>query len=262
MIKIYKLNNQLAGWIDLSKSQFDTLGPNIQQDGSFELDITLGDDQTLDNIDVVNETADVITLPTYTGPTTEQQLAEFTTATNDRLDSFARRRGYQSMVDATSYAGSSITNLSDDAAIALSARDTTIAAKTQIFADIRSGEQTMPTIGEYLTSLPTITWPLTYQDFTLNYDTAPETLSYNGITLPKTIIQGTQDVEFDLSSLITYNGRATDIVSINGDTSGFIQVNPQVTLTYKLGTPILRVNDVQSSGPLTFTAVRIAVSCN
>jgi len=192
----------------------------------------------------------------------EQQLTKLNTLTTNRLETFARRRGYSSLLEVTSYTGSTVTQLSDDAVIATTSRDDTQSAKLNIFADVRSGARTVPTPEEFVSELPTLSWPLTYQEFTLNYDTQPETLSYQGVQLPKTIIQGTQDVEFDLTSLITYNGRAVDIVSINGDDSGFIQVNPSVTLTYKLGTPILRVNDVQSSGPLTFTAVRVAVSCN
>lgn len=73
MIKIYKLNNQVAGWIDLAKSEFDVLGSSIDHDGSFELDITLADGQTLDNIDVINQTADVITIPV---PSEEELAAQ------------------------------------------------------------------------------------------------------------------------------------------------------------------------------------------
>jgi hypothetical protein len=76
MIKIYKLNNQVAGWIDLAKSEFDTLANAIQQDGSFTLDITLADNETLINIDCVNETAEVYVIPEPPpGPTAQQNKA-------------------------------------------------------------------------------------------------------------------------------------------------------------------------------------------
>lgn len=81
-------------------------------------------------------------------------------AVQDRLDTFARTRGYDSMLSACSYMASAVAQFSGEAAYCISARDDTWAACFQIQTDVMAGTRSMPTtVEEILAELPALVWP-------------------------------------------------------------------------------------------------------
>jgi len=86
-------------------------------------------------------------------------ISEFTTAIQSSLDDFARTRGYDGILSACSYTGSSVPAFAAEAAQCRSLRDSTWSAAYIILAAVQSGDRAMPTLAEVLLELPTLEWP-------------------------------------------------------------------------------------------------------
>ena len=96
-------------------------------------------------------------------PTPEEQQAAmqaaFTSAIQDRLDVFARTRGYDGILSAATYATSTVPQFRAEGQYAVEARDMTWASGYAIMGAVLSGERPMPTLDEVFAELPALNWP-------------------------------------------------------------------------------------------------------
>jgi hypothetical protein len=92
-------------------------------------------------------------------PTPEQILSSFTAATQQRLDAFAKTRGYDGILSACTYATSAAVQFSVEGQYCLNARDATWSAAYALLADVESGARPMPTLEDVLAALPALAWP-------------------------------------------------------------------------------------------------------
>lgn len=96
-------------------------------------------------------------LPAPVSP--EQIKAEIGQAVQDRLDQFARSRGYDSIMSAASYAQSSVSAFSVEGQRASTLRDMTWLKVSAILAEVESGARPMPTtLSDIEGDLPSLTW--------------------------------------------------------------------------------------------------------
>ena len=86
-------------------------------------------------------------------------MAEYTNAVQKRLDDFARTRGYDNILSATTYATSTNPKFAVEGQYAVAARDATWAKCYEVLAAVEAGSRPMPTLDELLAELPTLTWP-------------------------------------------------------------------------------------------------------
>lgn len=87
----------------------------------------------------------------------EMQVA-FTNAVQERLDAFARTRGYDNIMSACSYFGSANPRFKAEADRAITLRDTTWAKCYEILAEVQSGKREVPTLEALFAELPVLTW--------------------------------------------------------------------------------------------------------
>ena len=92
-------------------------------------------------------------------PTTEQIIAEFTYAIQQRLDDFSRTRGYDNILSAATYATSTVAKFATEGQYAVDARDATWSKSYEILAAVEAGTRPVPTLDELLAELPALTWP-------------------------------------------------------------------------------------------------------
>lgn len=94
--------------------------------------------------------------------TLQEQQAEtqkqFTDAIQQRLDDFAKTRGYDGIMSACSYFGSSNPRFKAEADRALQLRDDTWAACYAILNEVLAGNRPVPTLDEIVSELPALTW--------------------------------------------------------------------------------------------------------
>ena len=84
----------------------------------------------------------------------EVQIAE-------RLNLFAKTRGYDDIVTACSYANSTVTKFVNEAQYCISVRDNTWSVLFSIIADCENNIRPIPLSYEEIESeLPTLTWPI------------------------------------------------------------------------------------------------------
>ncbi len=82
-------------------------------------------------------------------------------ATQNRLDEFARTRGYDSILSACTYINSSITKFQYEAQYCVRARDETWASLHQILAEVVAGKRPIPEgYQDIEQDLPTLAWPV------------------------------------------------------------------------------------------------------
>lgn len=91
-------------------------------------------------------------------PTTEQVVATYTASVQQRLDDFARTRGYDGILSACTYATSTVPKFAAEGQDAVNARDTTWASCYAILADVQSGARPMPTLSDLTLELPVLAW--------------------------------------------------------------------------------------------------------
>lgn len=94
--------------------------------------------------------------------TPEQEAAEaqaaFTVAIQERLDAFAQTRGYDGIMSACSYFGSTNPSFKAEADTAIALRDATWAQCYAILDAVLAGERAAPTLDELISELPVLTW--------------------------------------------------------------------------------------------------------
>lgn len=82
------------------------------------------------------------------------------TATQARLDAFAKTRLYDSMLSACTYATSTVTKFQIEGQYCVEARDATWAALYAMLAEVLSGARPMPSgFAEIESELPVLAWP-------------------------------------------------------------------------------------------------------
>ena len=84
--------------------------------------------------------------------------AEFTSAIQERLDSFAQTRGYDNIMSACSYFGSANPRFKAEADAAILLRDETWAKCYKILDDVLAGARETPTLEALFAELPALTW--------------------------------------------------------------------------------------------------------
>ena len=87
------------------------------------------------------------------------QEQAFTEAIQQRLDAFARTRGYDSALSCASYATSINPKFAAEGHCIVQARDGTWAAAYGILDAVLAGERPMPSLEEVFAELPELVWP-------------------------------------------------------------------------------------------------------
>lgn len=86
--------------------------------------------------------------------------AAIVSATQGRLDAFARTRNYDNILSACTYATSSVPQFAGEGQAAVQARDATWAALYALLAEVQAGERPMPaSFDDVALLLPALTWP-------------------------------------------------------------------------------------------------------
>lgn len=85
-------------------------------------------------------------------PTTEQLIVSYERAVQQRLDDFAKTRGYDGILSAASYATSSVAKFAAEGQYAIEARDATWVKFYEIIG------QTIPSLDELMAQLPVLSW--------------------------------------------------------------------------------------------------------
>lgn len=91
--------------------------------------------------------------------TPEQIVAEFTAAIQQRLDDFAKTRGYDSILSACTYATSTVPKFAAEGQHCVDARDATWRTCYAILEAVQTGARPMPTLADIEAELPALEWP-------------------------------------------------------------------------------------------------------
>lgn len=90
----------------------------------------------------------------------QQLWVEFTSDTQNRLDTFAQTRGYDNMLSLCTYATSPTQKYATEGAYGVQSRDETWLAFYQLMDEVKAGVAPMPTnFGEVVAVLPVLEWP-------------------------------------------------------------------------------------------------------
>lgn len=93
-------------------------------------------------------------------PTVGQIIADITTATQARLDSFARTRNYDGILSASTYATSTHPQFASEGQYCVIARDATWSALYVVMAEVEAGTRPMPDgYQDIEPDLPALVWP-------------------------------------------------------------------------------------------------------
>lgn len=87
-----------------------------------------------------------------------EQQAAYISAVQQRLDTFAQTRGYDGIMSAASYFGSSNPRFKQEADRAIALRDVTWARCYEILAEVQTGKREVPPLDTLLAELPALTW--------------------------------------------------------------------------------------------------------
>ena len=92
--------------------------------------------------------------------TTEQLQQTIVTATQQRLDDFAKTRNYDGILSACTYATSTVIKFQVEGQYCVNARDATWATLYQLFDDVTNGIKPMPaSFNDVEPLLPILEWP-------------------------------------------------------------------------------------------------------
>ena len=90
----------------------------------------------------------------------EEIKAEIVAATQQRLDSFAQSRGYDSMLSACTYATSPTPRFAAEGQYCVEARDATWSKLYEMLGEVLAGTRPMPTgFADVEPELPALSWP-------------------------------------------------------------------------------------------------------
>jgi hypothetical protein len=108
-------------------------------------------------VEITEEDFAVMSAPPL--PTTEQIIVGFTYAIQQRLDDFAKTRGYDNILSAATYATSTVAKFATEGQYAVDGRDATWAKCYDILAAVEAGTRPVPTLDELIAELPALKWP-------------------------------------------------------------------------------------------------------
>lgn len=91
--------------------------------------------------------------------TKDEIINRYTALIQQRLDDFARTRGYDSILSACTYATSTTPQFKAEGQRCVELRDATWAKATEIMQAVQSGARSMPTWDELQAELPVLEWP-------------------------------------------------------------------------------------------------------
>lgn len=83
---------------------------------------------------------------------------EVTLRVQNMLDTFARTRGYDSIISAASYTASAVPQFAAEAARCVALRDQVWAACYAIMGEVKAGTRILPTVEQIIAELPALTW--------------------------------------------------------------------------------------------------------
>ena len=86
-------------------------------------------------------------------------IDDYSSKTQQRLDSFAQTRAYDGILSACTYASSPTTKFAAEGQYCVGARDATWAALLMILNDVEQGLRDIPTWEEVESELPLLVWP-------------------------------------------------------------------------------------------------------
>jgi len=90
----------------------------------------------------------------------EELQAEIVTATQQRLDDFARTRNYDGILSLCTYATSTVPKFQAEGQYGVTARDATWATLYQILAEVEAGTRPVPSgCADIEPDLPALAWP-------------------------------------------------------------------------------------------------------
>lgn len=93
-------------------------------------------------------------------PSPEEIQASIVSATQQRLDAFARTRNYDGILSACTYATSAVPKFAAEGQYAVQARDATWATLYTILAEVEAGTRPLPSgYADIEQDLPALTWP-------------------------------------------------------------------------------------------------------
>lgn len=92
-------------------------------------------------------------------PTVDDLIAQYTSAVQQRLDDFARTRGYDGILSAATYATSTVPKFAAEGQYAVTARDATWTKCYEILADFTTGAIPAPILETILSEMPPLEWP-------------------------------------------------------------------------------------------------------
>jgi hypothetical protein len=96
----------------------------------------------------------------YAAKAGERIQAEIVTATQQRLDDFARTRNYDGILSLCTYATSTVPKFRAEGQYGVTARDATWAALYQILAEVEAGARPVPSgYADIEPDLPALAWP-------------------------------------------------------------------------------------------------------
>lgn len=90
---------------------------------------------------------------------TDQIIADFTSAIQQRLDDFARTHNYDNILSACTYATSTVPKFAIEGQYCINARDETWNTCYAILSDVKDGVRPMLSLDEIMSELPTLEWP-------------------------------------------------------------------------------------------------------
>lgn len=88
----------------------------------------------------------------------EKIIAGFVASIQQRLDDFAKTRGYDGIMSACTYATSHVPKFQSEGQYCVQARDATWSMAYDMLEDVQSGAD-VPTMEEVMASLPVLAWP-------------------------------------------------------------------------------------------------------
>ncbi len=94
-------------------------------------------------------------------PSPEEIQQEIVTATQQRLDDFARTRNYDGILSLCTYATSTVPKFAAEGQYGVTARDATWAKLYEMLAEVEAGTRPMPTgFADIEPELPVLAWPV------------------------------------------------------------------------------------------------------
>lgn len=97
--------------------------------------------------------------PSSPAPTVEQIINSLTSAVQIHLDAKARERGYDGILSACTYAGSTVPKFAAEGAVCLAWRDSVWDTCYRVMGEVQAGTRPIPSSTELLAALPVMVWP-------------------------------------------------------------------------------------------------------